>query len=68
MVSRMAGGQSRWSRGREARFVPLEPVLVIEVTYDHLQGDRFRHAAGFVRWRTDKDPRGCTLEQLQRTR
>ena len=48
---------SRWSRGREAEFVPLEPALVVEVTYDYLQGDRFRHAAGFVRWRTDKEPR-----------
>jgi ATP-dependent DNA ligase len=61
----MAGGQSRWSRGREAEFVPLEPVLVVEVTYDHLQGARFRHAAGFVRWRTDKAPRDCAFEQLR---
>lgn len=63
--ARMAGGPSRWSRGREAEFVPLEPVLVVEVTYDYLQGDRFRHAAGFVRWRTDKEPRECTFEQLR---
>ena len=65
--ARMAGGTSRWSRGREAAFVPLEPVLVVEVTYDHLQGDRFRHATGFVRWRTDKEPRECTFEQLRRS-
>jgi ATP-dependent DNA ligase len=65
--ARMAGGQSRWSRGREAEFVPLEPVLVVEVTYDHLQGDRFRHAAGFVRWRTDKASNDCTFEQLRRS-
>ncbi|MGZ8637219.1 MAG: ATP dependent DNA ligase, partial [Actinomycetota bacterium] len=65
--ARMAGGTSRWSRGREATFVPLEPVLVVEVTYDHLQGDRFRHATGFVRWRTDKRPRDCTFEQLRRS-
>jgi len=64
--ARMAGGPSRWSRGHEAAFVPLEPVLVVEVTYDHLQGERFRHAAGFVRWRTDKAPRDCTFEQVQR--
>jgi len=63
--ARMAGGPSRWSRGREAEFVPLEPVLVVEVTYDYLQGDRFRHAAGFVRWRTDKEPSECTFEQLR---
>ncbi|HEU4355132.1 MAG TPA: ATP-dependent DNA ligase [Actinomycetota bacterium] len=63
--ARMAGGPSRWSRGREAEFVPLEPVLVVEVTYDYLQGDRFRHAAGFVRWRTDKEPRACTFEQVR---
>ena len=62
--ARMAGGQSRWSRGREAEFVPLEPVLVVEVTYDCLQGDRFRHAAGFVHWRTDKAPRDCRFDQL----
>ncbi len=66
--ARMAGGQSRWSRGREAEFVPLEPVLVVEVTYDYLQGDRFRHATGFVRWRTDKDPRDCRFDQLGRAR
>jgi ATP-dependent DNA ligase len=64
--ARMAGGPSRWSRGREAEFVPLEPALVVEVTYDHLQGDRFRHAAGFMRWRTDKAPRECTFEQVRR--
>ncbi|HET9723004.1 MAG TPA: ATP-dependent DNA ligase [Actinomycetota bacterium] len=63
--ARMAGGPSRWSRGREAEFVPLDPVLVVEVTYDHLQGDRFRHAAGFVRWRADKEPRECTFEQVR---
>jgi ATP-dependent DNA ligase len=63
--ARMAGGPSRWSRGREAEFVPLEPALVVEVTYDYLQGDRFRHAAGFVRWRTDKGPRECLFEQLR---
>lgn len=62
--ARMAGGPSRWSRGRETAFVPVEPVLVVEVTYDHLQGHRFRHAAGFVRWRTDKAPRECRFDQL----
>ncbi len=61
---RSPGGPSRWSAGRDPSFVPLEPRLVCEVTYDHLQGDRFRHATGFVRWRTDRNPRDCTFEQL----
>jgi ATP-dependent DNA ligase len=58
------GGPSRWSAGRDPSFVSLEPRLVCEVTYDHLQGDRLRHAAGFVRWRPDRDPHDCTFDQL----
>jgi len=61
---RSPGGPSRWSAGRDPSFVPLEPRLVCEVTYDHMQGDRFRHATGFVRWRPDRDPRDCTFDQL----
>ncbi len=61
---RSPGGPSRWSAGRDPSFVALQPRLVCEVTYDHLQGDRFRHATGFVRWRPDRDPRDCTYEQL----
>jgi ATP-dependent DNA ligase len=45
----------------------LRPELVCEVAFDHLQGDRFRHAATFRRWRTDKRPRDCTFEQLEET-
>ena len=62
---RSPGGPSRWSAGRDPAFVSLERKLVCEVTYDHLQGDRFRHAAGFVRWRPDRDPRDCTFDQLE---
>jgi ATP-dependent DNA ligase len=62
---RIPGMQSRWSAGRDLAFVPLEPTLVCEVTYDHMQGDRFRHATGFVRWRPDRDPRDCTFEQVR---
>jgi ATP-dependent DNA ligase len=62
---RMPGGQSRWSSGKDLSWEPLRPELVIEVAYDHMQGDRFRHTAQFRRWRTDKKPRDCTYEQLE---
>ena len=55
---------SRWSRGRDTSWVPLRPVLVCEVSYDHLQGPRFRHATSFRRWRPDRDPASCTFDQL----
>ena len=61
---RAPGGQSRWSAGKETAWVALEPVLVCEVTIDRIQYGRFRHAATFVRWRDDRDPRSCTFEQL----
>jgi len=61
---RAPGGPSRWAPSMEKSWVSLEPVLVVEVTYDYLQGDRFRHATGLVRWRDDKEPRDCTFEQL----
>jgi ATP-dependent DNA ligase len=61
---RTPGGPSRWSGGKETEWVSLEPVLVCEVSYDHLQGDRFRHAARLLRWRQDKPPQECTFEQL----
>jgi ATP-dependent DNA ligase len=63
-AARSPGGQSRWSTGREAEYVPLDPVLVCEVTVDRLQSGRFRHAATFVRWRDDRKPASCTFEQL----
>ncbi|MGH7650437.1 MAG: ATP-dependent DNA ligase [Gemmatimonadaceae bacterium] len=62
---RMPGGQSRWSSGKDLSWEPLRPELVVEVAYDHMQGDRFRHTAQFRRWRTDKRPRDCTFEQLE---
>ncbi len=60
---RAPGGPSRWTQ-RELPWVPLRPELVCEVRYDKLQGDRFRHAATFLRWRDDKRPEECTFDQL----
>jgi ATP-dependent DNA ligase len=65
--SRMPGAQSRWSAGKDLSWEPLRPERVCEVRYDHMQGDRFRHAAIFVRWRFDKPPADCTYEQLEIT-
>jgi ATP-dependent DNA ligase len=62
---RMPGGQSRWSQGKDLSWEPLRPEIVVEVAYDHLQGDRFRHTAQFRRWRPDKNPRDCTYAQLE---
>ena len=62
---RMPGGQSRWSQGKDLSWEPLRAELVVEVAYDHLQGDRFRHTAQFRRWRVDKNPRDCTYAQLE---
>lgn len=61
---RIPGGQSRWSAGKDLSWEPLRPELVAEVSYDHLQGDRFRHATSFVRWRPDREPGSCTYGQL----
>jgi ATP-dependent DNA ligase len=61
---RAPGGQSRWSAGKDTAWVALEPILVCEVTVDRMQYGRFRHAATFVRWREDRDPRSCTFAQL----
>jgi ATP-dependent DNA ligase len=60
------GGPSRWSTERSAEWRPLRPELVVEVRYDHVTGDRFRHGTGLVRWRPDKAPGQCTMEQLGR--
>ena len=62
--ARSPGGQSRWSAGREAEWVPLEPVLVCEVSFDRVEHGRFRHAATFVRWRDDRTPASCTFDQV----
>ncbi len=64
-VKRMPGGQSRWSQGKDLSWEPLRPELVVEVAYEHMQGDRFRHMAQFRRWRTDKKPSDCTYAQLE---
>jgi ATP-dependent DNA ligase len=66
--SRMPGGQSRWSAGKDLSWEPLRPQRVCEVKYDHMQGDRFRHAALFLRWRPDKPPRECRYDQLEVTK
>jgi ATP-dependent DNA ligase len=65
--TRMPGGQSRWSAGKDLSWEPLRIERVCEVKYDHMQGDRFRHAAVFVRWRPDKPPRDCRYDQLEVT-
>jgi len=66
-VNRMPGGQSRWSAGKDLSWEPLRVERVCEVKYDHMQGDRFRHAAVFQRWRPDKPPAECTYDQLEVT-
>ena len=58
------GGPSRWNNGRESAWEPLEPELVVEVSYDQVTGDRFRHGTRILRWRPDKAPAQCTMEQL----
>jgi ATP-dependent DNA ligase len=65
--SRMPGGQSRWSAGKDLSWEPLRIERVCEVKYDHMQGDRFRHAAIFLRWRPDKPPEACRYDQLEVT-
>ncbi|HEY3041132.1 MAG TPA: ATP-dependent DNA ligase [Pyrinomonadaceae bacterium] len=62
---RIPGAQSRWSHGKDLSWEPLRAELVIEVAYDHMQGNRFRHTAQFRRWRLDKKPSECTFEQLE---
>ncbi|HEX4148852.1 MAG TPA: hypothetical protein VHY20_07685, partial [Pirellulales bacterium] len=66
-TGRAPGGSSRWSTERSSKWVPLKPKLVIEVAYDQITAGRFRHGTRFLRWRPDKAPRQCTLDQLQRT-
>jgi ATP-dependent DNA ligase len=58
------GGPSRWSTERSGEWEPVRPVLVVEVRFDHASGHRFRHGTKLLRWRTDKVPRQCTLDQL----
>ena len=59
------GGPSRWSTERSAQWVPLKPKLVVEVCYDHFSGERFRHGTRLMRWRPDKAPRQCKMDQVK---
>ncbi len=65
-AARAPGAQSRWSAGKDGSWTPVGPGVVVEVSYDQLEGDRFRHAARFHRWRPDKDASQCTMDQLDR--
>jgi ATP-dependent DNA ligase len=65
--TRMPGGQSRWSAGKDLSWEAIRVERVCEVKYDHMQGDRFRHAAVFERWRRDKRPEDCRYDQLEVT-
>ena len=65
--TRMPGGHSRWSAGKDLSWEPLRIERVCEVKYDHMQGERFRHATVFQRWRPDKRPKDCTYDQLEVT-
>src|SRR4029079_7865859 len=62
---RVPGATSRWNRGKDLSWEPLRAERVAEVAYDHLQGDRFRHATTFKRWRPDKPPEACRYDQLE---
>jgi ATP-dependent DNA ligase len=63
-TGRAPGGPSRWSTRRSDEWQPLAPKLVVEVEYDHFTGDRFRHGTRLLRWRPDKPPQQCTLDQV----
>ncbi|MFP1628811.1 ATP-dependent DNA ligase [Streptomyces sp. 5K101] len=63
--ARLPGAPSRWSGKKDLSWVALRPERVVEVAYDHMEGDRFRHTAQFRRWRPDREPAGCTYEQLE---
>jgi ATP-dependent DNA ligase len=65
-AQRLPGGVSRWTGKKDLSWEPLRPDLVMEVGYEAMEGDRFRHTAQFRRWRPDRDPRSCTYEQLER--
>jgi ATP-dependent DNA ligase len=63
-TGRAPGGPSRWSTKRSSEWKPLKPKLVIEVSFDHFTGDRFRHGTQMLRWRPDKAPLQCTMNQV----
>ena len=64
-TGRTPGGLSRWSTKRSMEWEPLDPVLVVEVQFDHFTGGRFRHGTSLLRWRPDKNPRQCTMAQVR---
>ncbi|WP_328911911.1 MULTISPECIES: ATP-dependent DNA ligase [unclassified Streptomyces] len=64
-ADRLPGGPSRWTGKKDLSWIPLRPELVVEVAYDHMQGDRFRHTAQFRRWRPDREPGQCSYAQLE---
>ena len=64
--ARRPGAESRWSAGKDLSWVPVLPGVVVEISYDQLTGERFRHATRFERWRPDKEATSCTMEQLER--
>ncbi len=64
--ARMPGGVSRWSGDKDLSWTPVQPGVVVEVSYDQLEEGRFRHATRFHRWRPDKDAKACTMDQLER--
>jgi ATP-dependent DNA ligase len=63
-TGRAPGGPSRWNGGKKNTWQPLKHALVVEVCYDHVTGGRFRHGTKLVRWRPDKSPAQCTMDQL----
>lgn len=65
-AARAPGGPSRWSAGKDSSWIPVIPGVVVEVSYDQVEGDRFRHASRFHRWRPDKQAESCTMDQLER--
>jgi ATP-dependent DNA ligase len=64
--ARIPGAQSRWTGDKDQSWTPVQPGVVVEVSYDQLEGDRFRHASRFHRWRPDKEAADCTMDQLER--
>ena len=64
-AGRRPGAVSRWNANKDLSWQPLRPELVCEVSYDHMEGTRFRHTAQFRHWRADREPASCTFAQLQ---
>ena len=65
-TEKLPGEPSRWSQGKDQSWEPLRPELVVEVSYDYMEGQRFRHVTHFKRWRPDRQPQSCTFDQLER--